>query len=83
MALLGRIVASIYRTGVNDIPGGNMGRAYTFNSQQCLTYPAPAATVANGVTMNSIIELLPEGLVVDSKKYYTDSTSAQLVTNGS
>lgn len=86
MALLGRIVASIYRKGINDLPNPGpliMGRSYTFNSQSCLTYPAPAGTTAAGVTMNSIIELLPTGLIVDSKLYYTDSTPAQLVTNGS
>lgn len=90
MALTGgRVAASIYRINQYDLKNllgtgpAIQGITYNFPANQCNFYPAPASTVANGVTMNSIIQELPEGLVVNSKYYYTDSTITQLLANGS
>lgn len=90
MALTGgRVAASIYRINQYDLKNllgtgpANQGVIYNFPSVQCNFYPAPAGTTANGVTMNSIIEEIPEGLVVNSKKFYTDSTISSLLSNGS
>ncbi len=42
--------------------------------------PAPSGTTSNGVTLNSIITVLPTGLVVPPGKYYSDRTVAQIQT---
>ena len=83
MALTGRIVASIYRKGINNLVTGGMGRSRTFPSALCNTLPADLGVTADGVTMNAVIELLPSGLGNVTKQYWTDSTPAQLITNGS
>jgi len=83
MALTGRIVASIYRYNAYDIPNAAPGRTNSFPSAGCFFYQAPLGITSNGVTINSIIELLPTGLNVPSTKYYTDSTITQLNSNGS
>lgn len=87
MALTGRIIASIYRIGQNDLknPAGTpavQGISHSLPSAQCAFYALPAGTTANGVTMASIIELLPTGLNQPVKKYYTDSSISSLQTNG-
>lgn len=89
MALTGRIIASIYRINQYDLKNSSgapasAGKSESLPSAMCLFYPVPGTTTvtAAGVTMNSIIELLPTGLNQQSTKYYTDSTVAQLQTNG-
>ena len=82
MALTSRIIASIY--GINGNPvGTNNGVYNSFPNTSAYFYPAPASTTFNGVTCNSIIVLLPTGLNVNATKFYSDATTAQLVTNGS
>jgi len=90
MALTGRVISSIYRKDQYDLKnaaGGPATQGIPFNlpSAHCLLYPAPANTTANGVTMQSIIELLPTGLYQNgqSHKYYSADTVATLNTNGS
>lgn len=84
-----RITASIYAIernfgGRRDIPGATNGRTNVFTNMTMLQfYVAPLAVTANGVTMNSVIEVYPTGLNQPSVKYYTDSTTAQLISNGS
>ncbi len=85
MALTLRIVANIY--GIDDHAverAGSVinGRKNYFSNTGNLFYAAPNGTSFNGVTCNSVIELLPTGLVVNSKKYYAVETPAELVTNG-
>lgn len=84
MALTGRIVASVYNYNGNDLPqAGLSGIANSFPSANAFFYPTPAGTTANGVTMNSVIQLLPTGLNVNGAKYLTDSTPAQITSAGS
>ncbi len=83
MALTGRVVASIYRSGVNNYATGGMGRSRSFPSALVNIRPADLGITADSVTMNAVIELLPTGLRNASKEYWTDSTPAQLITNGS
>jgi hypothetical protein len=82
-----RIVASIYGYdkgfGLRDLPGATNGRANTFlNVAQLKFYPAPLGITSNGVIMNSIIEQSASGVSANPIKFYTDSTTSQLVSNG-
>ena len=54
------------------------GIAYGFPVEGFVAYPAPSGTVANGVTMNSIVEVSPTGLNQVSVYFYTDVTVAQI-----
>lgn len=86
MALTSRVIASIY--GIDTYPlekaGGTInGRLNYFPNTGNLLYTAPSGISFNGVTCNSVIELLPTGLVTDSKKYYAVQTLAELISGGS
>ena len=54
------------------------GIAYGFPVTTFAAYPAPANTVANGVTMNSIVEVVPTGLNQVPVLFYTTSTVSQI-----
>ena len=54
------------------------GIAYGFPVNTIAAYPAPANTVANGVTMNSIVEVAPTGLNQVPVYFYTNATVAQI-----
>lgn len=83
MALTQRIVASVYGIDAYDVSKGTAyGRTNYFSNTGNLIYAAPIDTKYCGVTVNSVVEVLPTGLQVDSKKYYCVETVAQLVTNG-
>jgi hypothetical protein len=83
MALTSRIVANVYGIDAYDVSKGIAnGRKNYFPNTGNLIYDAPINTTYMGVTVNSVIEMLPTGLVVDSKKFYCVETVAQLVTNG-
>jgi len=56
------------------------GIAYGFPVNTFAAYPCPTGTVANGVTMNSIVEVAPTGLNQVSVLFYTTSTVAQINT---
>lgn len=80
-----QFAASIYRIDQNDLnsaPGipAILGRTHSFPSQGVRSYPLQAGVTANGVTMNSVIALLPTGLNQPEDKFYTDRTVAQIVT---
>lgn len=86
MALTGgRITASIYSINGNDIVFGSAitGRTNNFGIVGTIFYDLKPGITANGITMNTEIEVLPTGLRTSSFKYQTPSTSAQLITNGS
>lgn len=84
MSLTGRVVASIYnRNGYDLAAAGVDGITENFPSQLTQFRAAKAGTTANGITMNSVIEILPTGLNVNPTIYLTDSTVTQLNTNGS
>lgn len=85
MALTSRIVANIYAkngTPLENSLGAVNGRQNYFSNSGNLFYAAPATAVFNGVTCNSVIEVFPNGLNVNSDKYFAVETPAQLVTNG-
>lgn len=82
MAGTGRIIASIYRYGNYDFPGAT-GRLNNFPSALTHMYPAPAGTIVNGVTMQTIIELLPSGLQTPNDpndKFYAAADVAAIQT---
>ena len=90
MALTGRVIFHGYRKNQNDLkkPDGSpakQGVPLNLPGALCTLKPAPANTVANGVTMNSVIELLPTGLYHNGQStlYYSADTVATLNTNGS
>ncbi len=85
MALTLRIVANLY--GKNGTPlekqgGTQNGRKNYFANTGNDFYAAPIGTSFNGVTCNSVIEVFPTGLRVNSDLYYAVETVAELVTNG-
>lgn len=82
MAGTGRIIASIYRIGNYDFPG-NVGRLNNLPGALTHFYPAPAGTTVNGVTMQTIIELLPSGLQtpgVPNRRMYAAEDVAAIQT---
>jgi hypothetical protein len=90
MALTGRVITSAYRKDQYDLKNplgtpATQGVPINFPGALCLLTPAPINTVANGVTMLSIIELLPTGLYQNgqSHKYYSADSVSTLNTNGS
>lgn len=90
MAATGRIITSAYRKNQYDLKNplgtpATQGVPINLPGALCLLSPAPSGLTANGVTMNSIIELLPSGLYNNgqSTKYYSADTVATLNTNGS
>ena len=73
----------VYRRNQYDLnnPNGTpatSGIAYGFPVTTFAAYPAPANTVANGVTMNAIVEVAPTGLNQVPVLFYTTSTVAQI-----
>lgn len=69
-----------------DAPGGTTeisaagGQQNGFASAKCHVYPTTAVRGVAQVTCNSIIELLPDGLNQQSRKFYTDSTVSEVIT---
>lgn len=79
------VAITAYRRNQYDLvnPNGTpatSGISYAFPVESFLAYPCPANTVANGVSMNSIVEVLPTGLNQPSVLFYTTSTVAQINT---
>ena len=60
--------------------GGTNGISNSFPSAGTRFYPADSGVTANGVTMASVIELLPTGLNVHSFKFWTDKSITDLNT---
>lgn len=58
------------------------GQPNGFAPGMCHFYPAPSGTTRGeaGVTCNAVIEVFATGLNQPSKKFYTASTVAQLIT---
>lgn len=54
------------------------GIVFGFPVDSFLAYPCPSGTTANGVTMNTIVEVIPTGLNQTSVYYYTTATVATL-----
>ena len=89
MAMTGRLITSAYRRNQYDLKDAAghpavQGVSVNLPGALCVIKPAPANTVANTVTMQSIIELLPSGLYHNGQSdfYYSADTVATLQTNG-
>lgn len=85
MALTSRIVANLYgKNGgaLENKTGTQNGRLNYFANNGNTFYAAPVGTTFNGITVNSVIEVFPTGLKVNSDLFYAVETVAQLVTNG-
>jgi hypothetical protein len=54
------------------------GIVFGFPVESFLAYPCASGTTANGVTMNSIVEVVPTGLNQTSVYYYTNATVAAI-----
>jgi len=85
MALTQRVIFNSYPfNGEGKQDTGVMGVTQNLPSALTRFYTAPAGTTAgNSITISSIVELLPVGLNQQPKKFYTDSTTTQLGSNGS
>lgn len=89
MAMTGRVIFHAYRKNQYDLKnlaGGpaTQGVPQNLPAALCRIRPVEAATTANGVTMNSVIELLPSGLFQNGQStlYFSADTVATLQTNG-
>lgn len=72
--------ASIY--GLNDFDLGTaFGSTMGFPTQGILIRPAKAGTTRNGITMLTIIQMLPAGTKVAQDQYYTNLATATAITN--
>lgn len=88
--MTGRVIFNGYRKNQNDLKNaaGNpatQGVALNLPAALCTLKPVGSpAVIANGVTMATIIELLPTGLYHNgqSASYYSADTVATLQTNG-
>lgn len=82
MAGTGRIIASIYKQGTYNFPGVT-GRLNNFPGALTHLYPAPAGTTVNGVTMQTVVQLLPSGLTTpkdDNLTYYAAASIGDIQT---
>lgn len=70
---------SIYGRNSNSI-GTNNGVTMGFPSANVTIQPAPANTTFNGVTVLSVIQLIPGGTVVNQPKFYSSATVSTLIT---
>lgn len=71
--------ASIYGRNSNPF-GGVQGKIVGFPSASVWITPAPAGLTFNGVTVNSVIQLIPGGTVVNQPSFYSSATVATLIS---
>jgi len=83
MANQNAFLCSIYQVN-NSSVGTAQGTLMSFPSTSVLVRPVVADStfngVVNGVTMNSIIQLLPSGTVVNQPQYFTPKTVTEVNT---
>lgn len=83
MANQNAFLVSIYQIN-NNATRGTQGQLISFPSTAVLVRPVLTDStfngVVNGVTMNSIIQLLPSGTVVTQPQYYTPKTVTEVNT---
>lgn len=80
-----QLSASIYRSGNNDLRNGVGGPAtagvtMSFPTQGIRIAAAPIGAVANGISMLTIISLLPTGLTNGEKQFYSPTATATVIT---
>lgn len=83
MAAINLFVASVYGVNHNAI-GTAQGRLMAFPSTGVIVRPVTTDSnfdgTFNGVTMNSIIQLLPGGTQVSQPQYFTPKTVTEIQT---
>lgn len=72
-----------YRRNQYDLVNANgtpatSGITYGFPVEGFAAYPCPSGTVANGVTMNTIVEVVPTGLNQTPVFFYTNASVATI-----
>lgn len=77
--------ASIYRVGPNDLKSGAgspalQGVTMGFPTDLIQIEAAKLGTTAWGITMNTVIKLLPQGLNQPAKEYFTPTATATVIT---
>lgn len=80
-----QLSASIYRIGPNDLNTARgipaiQGITMSFPTDQIRIEAAKPGETAIGITMNTIIKLLPEGLNQAEKSFYTPTATATVIT---
>ncbi len=80
-----QLSASIYRVGPNDLKSGAgspalQGVTMSFPTDQIRIEAAKLGDAAWGITMNTIIKLLPEGLNQPEKCFFTPTATATVIT---
>lgn len=80
-----QVTASIYRINAYDLNTAqgvpaSQGILHTFPTQGIRMYPVHGTVTANGVTMATIISLLPNGLNQPEKNFYSPTALATLAT---
>lgn len=80
-----QFTASIYRINQYDLNTAQgipatQGILHSFSPDTVRIRDVKGTVAANGVTMLSIISLLPDGLTVKEKDFYTPTAQATLVT---
>lgn len=74
-----QLIASIY--SINDkSTGTSAGTPWGFPTQGIVIRPANPGSTFNGVTINSIIQMLPAGTKVAQDQYGSAATVATLIT---
>ena len=68
---------------------GDQNGSYATGTYKVVGVPSQGVVIAPysgaqqaGVTINSVVTVLPTGLVVNGAKYYSDATPAALITLG-
>jgi len=82
MAGTGRIIASIYQIGNYAFPGVT-GRLQNLPGSLTKMYPAPLGTTVGSITIQTIIEMIPNGLQVANipdRKMYAAADVATIQT---
>lgn len=87
MALTGRVISSGYRKDQYDLKSNiglpaTMGVPLNLPAGLCTLTPVAGTVTANGVTMNTIIKLLPTGLNQQPVSYYVADSIATIQSNG-
>jgi hypothetical protein len=80
-----QVALTVYKRNQYDLSNANgtpatSGLSYSFAVNSFIARPVEEATTANGVSMNSVIEVLPTGLNQPSVYFFTTSTVAQINT---
>jgi hypothetical protein len=74
-----QVGVQIYGIDNNAFPQAS-GLPFSFPAQGFIARPVPQATTMNGVTMVSVIQVLPTGLNQPAHQYYTPTAVSAIIT---